>query len=136
MTDIGGYTAGIPAFLGYFVGGVGVVCLFLGGYLALTPQRELSLIRGGSVAAATSLAGALLGACLPVASALAQSVTATDLAIWSAIAIGAQTAAYGLVRLLLPGFPGRIESGELAAGLLSATIHLSVGLINAAAMVG
>jgi putative membrane protein len=128
------YLQGLPAFAGYFGVGVGFVALYLGLYLHFTPHRELRLIRDGNTAAATALAGSLLGFCLPLASAMAHSVSLMDLALWGLVALLAQTAAYALVRLLLPGFPARMERGEQAAALLSATLHLGVGLINAAAM--
>ncbi|RDZ26130.1 DUF350 domain-containing protein [Lysobacter silvisoli] len=128
------YLQGLPAFAGYFAIGLGYVALFLALYLQLTPHRELQLIRDGNLAAATALAGALLGFCLPLASAMAHSVSTLDLALWGAVALLAQAIAHGLVRWLLPGFPARIERGEQSAAVLSATLHLSVGLINAAAM--
>lgn len=128
------YLQGLPAFAGYFGIGIGFVALYLALYLQFTPHRELQLIRDGNSAAATALAGSLLGFCLPLASAMAHSVSLMDLALWGLVALLAQTAAYALVRLLLPGFPARMERGEQAAALLSATLHLGVGLINAAAM--
>lgn len=128
------YLQGLPAFAGYFAVGLGFVALFLAVYLQFTPHRELQLIRDGNLAASTALAGALLGFCLPLASAMAHSLSLIDLAVWGAIAMLAQAAAHLLTRLLLPGFPARIERGEQAAALLSATLHLGVGLINAAAM--
>lgn len=129
------YLQGLPAFAGYFAVGVGFVALFLALYLQLTPHRELELIRNGNLAASTALSGALAGFCLPVASAMANSVNLTDLAIWGAVALVAQAVAHGLTRLLLPGFPARIERGEQSAAVLSATLHLVVGALNAAAMV-
>lgn len=128
------YLQGLPAFAAYFAVGLGFVALFLAAYLQFTPHRELQLIRDGNVAAATALAGALLGFCLPLASAMAHSLSLVDVALWGAIAMLAQASAHGLTRLLLPAFPARIERGEQAAAVLSATLHLGVGLINAAAM--
>lgn len=128
------YLQGLPAFAGYFGVGLGFVALFLALYLQLTPHRELQLIRDGNLAASTALAGALLGFCLPLASAMAHSLSLIDLAVWGVVAMLTQAAAHVLTRLLLPGFPARIERGEQAAALLSATLHLGVGLINAAAM--
>lgn len=129
------YLQGLPAFAGYFAVGLGFVALYLALYLHLTPHRELALIRAGNLAASTALSGALAGFCLPLASAMAHSVALLDLAVWGAIALVAQAAAYGLTRLLLPAFPARIERGEQSAAVLSATLHLGVGLLNAAAMV-
>ena len=126
------YLQGLPAFAGYFAVGLGFVALFLALYLHLTPHRELRLIREGNLAAGTALSGALIGFCLPLARAMAHSVS---LVVWGAVALLAQAAAYGFTRLLLPAFPARIERGEQAAAVLSATLHVGVGLLNAAAMV-
>jgi putative membrane protein len=128
------YLQGFPAFATYFSMGVGFVALFLSAYLWLTPHREIALIRAGNVAAAVSLAGALIGYCLPLSSALAHSIATVDLALWAGVALVAQLAAYALTRLLLPGYPTRIESGELAAAITGASLHVGIGLLNAAAM--
>jgi putative membrane protein len=128
------YLQGLPAFALYFGMGVGFVALFLSAYVWLTPHREIALIRAGNVAAALALAGALIGYCLPLASALAHSVAPADLALWALIALVAQFVAYGLTRALLPGYPGRIEAGDLAAAIVSTSLHVGIGLINAAAM--
>ena len=128
------YLQGLPAFAGYFGIGLGFVALFLALYLQLTPHRELQLIRNGNLAASTALAGALGGFCLPLASAIAHSVSLADLAVWGAIAMLAQAAAYVFTRLMLPQCPVRIERGEQAAAVLSATFHVGIGLLNAAAM--
>jgi hypothetical protein len=51
----------VAAFVLYFASGVTLTGLFLAIYLRLTPYAELALIRAGNRAAATSLAGAMLG---------------------------------------------------------------------------
>lgn len=127
--------SGLGAFFAYFGLGVGCVCLFLALYLPLTAHRELALIRAGNTSAAIALGGTLLGYCLPLASAIAHGVSLVDAGLWAAVALVAQVAAHALVRLLLPGFPRRIEAGDAAAATLSAAVHLGVGLLNAAAMV-
>jgi putative membrane protein len=128
------YLQGLPAFAVHFSMGLGFVALFLAVYLWLTPHAEIRLIRAGNAAAATALAGALTGYCLPLASALAHSVAPLDLAIWAGVALLGQVAAYGATRLLLPGYPARIEAGETSAAILAASLHLGIGLLNAAAM--
>jgi putative membrane protein len=128
------YLQGVPPFLLYFGMGIGFVALALTISLWLTPHREIALIREGNVAAAVALAGALIGYCLPLASALAHAVAPLDLAIWAGIALVAQLAAYALTRALLPGYPARIAAGETAAGITAAGLHVGVGLLNAAAM--
>ena len=51
----------LPAFAGYFATAVGLLAVFLVLYVFVTPYNELALIREGNVAAAISLAGALVG---------------------------------------------------------------------------
>jgi putative membrane protein len=128
------YLQGIPAFATYYAMGIGWVAVFLAAYLWLTPHAEIALIRAGNVAAAVGLAGALIGYCLPLASALAHAVAALDLAIWAGVALAGQFVAYAFVRWLLPEYPARIERGELAAAITAASAHVGIGLINAAAM--
>lgn len=128
------YLQGLPAFATYFAIGVGFVALFLSIYVWITPHREVALIRAGNAAAAVSLSGALIGYCLPLASALSHSVAPLDLALWAGVALLAQLVAYAVARLLLPGYPRRIEEGELAAAITGASVHVGIGLLNAAAM--
>ena len=113
------YLQGFPPFVLYFGMGVGFVALFLAAYIWLTPHAEIALIRAGNIAAAIALAG---------------SVGAVDLAIWAGIALLGQLVAYALTRALLPGFPARLVAGETAAAVTSASLHVGIGLINAAAM--
>ena len=124
----------IGAFALYFAMGLGFVALFLAVFLRATPHAEIRLIREGNVAAAVGLAGALVGFCVPLSMSLRQAVSATDLAIWAGVALLGQLAAHGFVRLLLSGFPQRIERGDVAAAITAAALHLGVGLLNAAAM--
>lgn len=128
------YLKGLPAFAAYFGMGLGFVALFLLLFLHFTPHRELRLIREGNLAAATSLAGALIGFCLPLSAAIAHSVSHLDLALWGAVALVAQAVAHLLTRLLLPGFAERIERGEQSAAVLAVAMHVGIGLLNAAAM--
>ena len=80
------------------------------------------------------LAGAVLGFALPLSSALRVADSVAIIAAWAFIALVAQLVAYALVALLLKDFPKRINRGEMAAAVLAAAIHVSVGLLNSAAM--
>ena len=128
------YLQGLSAFAMFFGMGVGCVALFLAIYIWLTPHAEIGLIRSGNNAAAVGFSGALIGYCLPLAGALAGSTAPADLAIWAFVALLAQLAAYVLTRLLLPGYPARIEQGQMSAAVTAASAHIGIGLINAAAM--
>ena len=118
----------------YFGMGLGFMLLYLLLYLYATPHREITLIRGDNLPAAVVLAGALLGFALPLANALRVASGVLGVAAWAVIALVAQLAAYAMVAVLLKDFPKRINRGEMAAAVLAAAIHVSVGLVNSAAM--
>ena len=118
----------------YFGMGLGFMLLYLLLYLYATPHREITLIRGDNLSAAVVLAGALLGFALPLANALRVASGVLGVAAWAFIALVAQLAAYAMVAVLLKDFPKRINRGEMAAAVLAAAIHVSVGLVNSAAM--
>ncbi len=126
--------SGLAEFAIYFGLGLGFMLLYVVLYLYATPHREITLIRGDNPPAAVVLAGALLGFALPLASALRVADGVATVAAWAFIALVAQLVAYALVALLLKDFPKRINRGEMAAALLAAAIHVSVGLVNSAAM--
>ncbi|MDI1252537.1 DUF350 domain-containing protein [Thermomonas sp.] len=128
------YTQALSDFALYFGMGLGFMLLYMVLYLYVTPHREITLIRGDNLPAAVVLAGALLGFALPLAGALRIANGLLDVAAWAFIALVAQLAAYAGVALLLKNFTKRINRGEMAAAVLAAAIHISVGLVNSAAM--
>lgn len=126
--------SGLPAFISYFATAIGLLALFLLIYIFITPYREIALIRDGNTAAAASLSGALLGFVLPLASAIAHSVSLLDMAIWGLVALIVQLLAYLAARLLLPDLVHDIPKGRTAVGILVGALALAVGLLNAACM--
>lgn len=128
------YTQALSDFALFFGMGLGFMLLYMVLYLYVTPHREITLIRGDNLPAAVVLAGALLGFALPLAGALRIASGVRDVAAWAFIALVAQLAAYGVVALLLKNFTKRINRGEMAAAVLAAAAHVSVGLVNSAAM--
>ena len=125
---------GLAEFTTYFGMGLGFRRLYVGLYLYATPHREITLIRGDNLPAAVVLAGAELGFALPLASALRIADGVATVAAWAFIALVAQLVAYALVAILLKHFSKRINRGEMAAAVLAAATHVSVGLLNSAAM--
>ena len=126
--------AGLPAFLVYFATGLALLVVFSVVYGWITPYREHVLIREGNVAASISLAGALLGFVLPLASAIAHSVNLLDMLVWALIALVAQVIVYAVVGRILPHFAQAIEAGKTAPATLLAALAVAVGLLNAAAL--
>jgi len=64
-------------------------------YLRLTPFHELDLVRGGNVAAAITLSGALIGLAIPIGMTLAHSLNVADILIWGSVSAALQAIAFG-----------------------------------------
>ncbi len=126
--------AGLPSFLFYSATAIGLLLLFVTAYVWITPYREIALIREGNAAAAASLSGAILGFVLPLASAIAHSVSLLDMAVWGLIALFVQLLAYGAGRLLLPDLARDIPAGHIASGVFVGALALAIGILNAACM--
>ena len=129
-----GYVVGLPLFLLYFAAGLAILAGFAALYAAVTPHREMALIRAGNAAAVTAYLGAILGFSLPLASAAANSVSIGDFMVWAVIGAVVQVAAFFVARATMDDLPGRITRGEMAAGAWAGGIALAVGLLNAACM--
>lgn len=126
--------AGLPAFLLYFSLGLALLVVFIALYLAVTPYRELALIRNGNTAAAISLAGAIVGFVLPLGRAITQSVSPIDMVAWGGVALVAQIVVFFLVGKLVPRFPQAVAEGRVAGATFLAALAVAVGILNAAAM--
>ena len=126
--------AGLPAFAIYFLASVLLSAAFVRVYTAITPNRELDLIRGGNPAAALSVGMSLIGFSLPLASAVFHSADIIDCVIWGVVALIAQLAAYWLARLVMPGLPEGIAKGDIAAGIWVGCVSIALGVLSAASM--
>jgi putative membrane protein len=126
--------AGLPSFLFYFATAIGLLLLFLLAYIFITPYREIALIRAGNAAAAASLSGAMLGFVLPLASAIAHSVSLPDMAVWGLIAMIIQLLVYLAARLLMPDLVRDIPAGKIATGVFLGALSVAIGILNAACM--
>jgi putative membrane protein len=132
--DITSSLQGFGSFAIYLAAAIAAEVVFVILYMAVTPHREVTLIKAGNAAAAVSLGGAVLGFTLPLASAIAHSVSLLDMAVWSAVALGAQLALFLLAAVVLRALSRHIEDGNLAAGIMLATASITLGLLNAACM--
>lgn len=128
------YLGGLSSFLTYWSLAVAASLASLGIYLWITPHRELKLIAQGNLSAAISLSGVIFGFVLPVASAVAHSVSLGDLASWSAVALIVQIVVYVLIRVLWRDLRTEIERDNRAVALLAAVTAIAAGTLNAAAM--
>ena len=128
------YLSTLPDFLAYFVVAMLLVGVFLAVYTTVTPHREFRLVREGNTAAATSLAGALIGFILPLASAIAHSHSLIDALVWGLVALVVQIVVFLACRLSTPTLVKDIESGRMAPALFLAAFALGAGVVNAACM--
>lgn len=126
--------AGIPSFLAYFALAVVLLLVFIRLYTWVTPHDEFALIRANNPAAAIAFAGALVGFAWPLASAITNSMSLLDCAIWGAVALIVQVLTFLISSTALKQLPKRITQGELAAGIFSAGCSITVGMLNAACM--
>ena len=134
MEIIGASLNGLPWFLAYMATAVVLTLTYLVIYMWVTPHQEIKLIRENNMAAALACAGSLIGFCLPLASAIAQSVALVDCVVWGVVALVVQIAIFFLVRLPVPKISERIENGETASGLWLGGASLAGGILNAASM--
>lgn len=105
-------------------------------YIWITPWDEMALIRAGNTAAAVSLGGAIIGLAVPLAFAMAASVSVYEILIWGPVTLLLQIIAFRVADLLLRDLPARIEAGEIGAATLLVSIKLAVAAVNAAAVSG
>ena len=122
------------AFLSYFGTGLGVLIVAVVLVTLVTPHKDFTLLRQGNVAAATALAGNLIGVALPLHSAITHSVSLVDALIWGVVACGIQVVAYLLANLVAGRISRQITDNVAAAGIFSVGVSIAVGLINAAAI--
>lgn len=127
--------APLPNFLAYLGTALGLTVLFSILYTAVTPQAEWKMLREGNLSAALAFGGALLGFVIPLASAIAHSVSLLDTLLWGIVALVVQLLAFFGVRLVLPRLPRQIEEDHRGVATIAAVFFLSVGLLNAACLV-
>ena len=105
-------------------------------YALSTPYAEMKLIRENNIAAAVTLGGAMLGLAIPLAFAMASSVSMADILVWGLISMSLQIVVYRVIDLVLRDLPRRIEAGEIAPAILATATKLSIAAFNAAAISG
>jgi putative membrane protein len=133
--DPAAFGAGALSFALAFLAAGGFTLIFKAIYRWITPHDEGALIRGGNMAAAVALGGALLGYVIPLASALAHTSTLPEFVAWAILAGVIQIATFWVVRrVALPDVSARIERGEMSTALYLLSISLAVGILNAACM--
>ena len=126
--------SGVPAILSYCVLASALLSMFTRMSPWITPHNELELIRANNAAAAIAFGGALVGFALPLSSAISNSLSLLDCAIWGLVALVVQVLTFLVLRMLLKQLPERIAQGETAVGIFAAASAIAVGMLNAACM--
>ena len=134
MEFLGNALSELPWFLAFMATAMALTFFYVVIYMWVTPHDEIKLIRENNMAASLAFAGSLVGFCLPLASAIANSGTLVDVAVWGVVALLVQVAVFFLVCLPIPKISERIEKGEMASGLWLGATSLTGGLLNAASM--
>ncbi|BBK34867.1 DUF350 domain-containing protein [Allostella humosa] len=126
----------LPVFLAHV--GITLAMLIAGvlAYEAITPYRELALVRAGNTAAGIALGSAILGLAIPLAACMARSVAVWDIIVWGVAALILQLAAFAIVSLLLKRLPDAIAKDEPGAACVLGSVQLAVALVIAAAVGG
>src|SRR6478752_3823330 len=134
-TVFGALSYGLPALLLHFGLVLGLLMVGIFVYMAVTPFRERELLRAGNTAAATVLGGALVALAIPLAALLATTAALLDILVWGVVAVLLQLLTVTILLHLLRGMRAMIEAGQVAAAIPLVAAQISIGLLNAAAMV-
>lgn len=102
-------------------------------FVFTTKTREFKLIGEGNKAAGIVIAGRTIGLAIILYSAIANSVSLTDLAIWAGIGIVTQVIANFLAELLTPNFniAEALEKDNIAVAIALFGMFVSIGLVIA-----
>lgn len=102
-------------------------------FVFTTKTKEFKLIGQGNTSAGVVLAGRTLGLAIILYSAVANSTSLLDLAIWAFVGILTQVLANYLAELLTPNFnvEEALEKDNIAVAISLAGMFISIGLIIA-----
>ncbi len=100
----------------------------------ITPFHEITLIRNGNMAAACSLAGAVIGYTLTLASSITHNDSFFMFLAWGFGGLVVQAICYAIMTRLMPQMNEAIVSNNIAMGALMGLASLSLGILNAACM--
>lgn len=125
------------SFLGFFFTALILIVAFLYLYAIVTPYDDYQLIfEEKNVAAALGFGGAIIGVSIPLYSALLNSISYIDFAIWGVVAIVIQLI-FAFIVTRVNGkfsFTEKISQGVIPVGILMAGLSISIGLLNAGSM--
>jgi putative membrane protein len=127
--------AGLVDFVMYFAMCIAFLVMFKLVYIRFTPYDEWKLVKENNMTAAVALSGSFVGYSIAISGAASNSVNLVDFLIWGVVAFIAQLLAFLVVRFIfLPKITERIQNNEISAGIVLASVSISVGMLNAACM--
>ena len=121
----------------FFMTAIAVLVIFLFLYAIVTPYDDYKLIfEDKNTAAAIGFGGAITGLSIPLYSALTHSVSYFDFAVWAVVAMVIQLVFAFIMTRTRGKYSVRklIDEGVVSAGVLTAFISISIGLLNAGSM--
>ena len=133
---IDSFVSGLPILMLHSSVTIAILLAGIWLYIWMTPWDEMALIRKGNNAAALSLGGAIVGLALPLAIAMAASVSGYEIILWGPVTLILQIIAYRVADIVMRTLPKRIEDGQMSAAILLVSIKLAAAIINAAAVSG
>ncbi len=128
--------SGLGNFALYFAVSILLLFVFKIVYAFVTPHDEWELVKvHKNQAAAVGFGGAIIGFCIALACAVANSEFLLDFVVWGVVSIISQSLAFALLRFtFMPKIADRIDKNEVSAGTILSAVSISVGLLNAACM--
>lgn len=124
----------LPEFLSYLGVALVLTTVYAVAYTAVTPHPEWKLLREGNLSAALAFGGSLIGFVLPLASAIAHSISLVDCVLWGGIVLVVQILAFFGLRLVFPRLPDDIVADKRGVATVAAFFFLAVGILNAACL--
>jgi len=123
-------------YLIYFGLSAGLMALGIVIFVFTTKTKEFKLIGEGNKAAGIVIAGRTTGLAIILYSAIANSVSLIDLAIWAGIGIVTQVIANFLAEVLTPSFniAEALEKDNVAVAIALFGMFVSIGLIIAGSL--
>lgn len=121
----------------FFLTAMAVGTLFLFLYSKVTPYDDYQMIFSeNNTASALGFGGAIVGLCIPLYSALVNSVSYVDFVIWAVVAMVVQLLFAFIVTRLDGKYSVKkhISDGNIAIGILMAFMSIAIGLLNAGSM--
>ena len=121
----------------FFVTALVILVVFLFLYAKVTPYDDYEMIfTQNNTASALGFGGAIVGLCIPLYSALTNSISYGDFVAWASVAVGIQLLFVFIMTRLGGKFSveKHMNNGDISVGVLMAMISIGIGLLNAGSM--